>query len=167
MTVAATYTAESAPVVTKEEYRTYCADFEQKQQDNRLLLVNSILDYVKRKMAPFTTEENLVLLCGEIEAWCDNPAYTPKDVTLKRMPNPKDRLKTSDFKHLVWNIGVRLGFENGYSVIVQAGFIKSLFPVELMAVETESLARSLTCDPDKGHIKLDRPKQTGNSNFHS
>lgn len=167
VTVAATSTAESAPVVTKEEYRTYCADFEQKQQDNRLLLVNSILDYVKRKMAPFTTEENLVLLCGEIEAWCDNPAYTPKDVTLKRMPNPKDRLKTSDFKHLVWNIGVRLGFENGYSVMVQAGFIKSLFPVELMAVETESLARSLTCAPDKGHIKLDRPKQTGNSNFHS
>lgn len=160
-------TTESAPVVTKEEYQTYCADFEQKLQDNRNPLVNSILDYVKRKMAPFTTEENLVLLCDEIKAWCDNPAYTPKAITLKRIPNPKDRLKTSDFKHLVWNIGVRLGFENGYSVMVQAGFIKSLFPVELMAVETGSLARSLTCDPGKGHIKLDRPEQTGNSNFHS
>ena len=38
VTVAATYTAESAPVVTKEEYRTYCADFEQKQQDNSCYL---------------------------------------------------------------------------------------------------------------------------------
>jgi len=50
--------------------------------------------------------------------------------------------------------------------MVQAGFIKSLFHKELLAVETESLARSLTCDPNKGHIKIDRPKQIGDNSFH-
>lgn len=157
---------ESVSVITNEEYQTYCADFEQKQQDIRQPFVKSILDYVKRKMAPFTTEENLILLCGEIEAWCSNPLYTPQSITLKQISSPKDRLKTADFKHFIWNIGVRLGFENGYSVMVQAGFIKSLFHKELLAVETESLARSLTCDPNKGHIKIDRPKQIGDNSFH-
>lgn len=117
-------------------------------------------------MAPFTTEENLALLCDEVRAWCDNPLYTPKAISLKPVFNPKDRLRTRDFKHLVWNIGARLGFENGYSVLVQAQFIKKLFPNELADIETTSLARSLTSEPDKGHIKLDRPLHTDNYTFH-
>lgn len=67
----------------------------------------------------------------------------------------------------MWNIGARLGFENGYSVQVQAGFIKRLFPNELADIELTSLARSLTSEPDKGHIKLDKPLHTDNYIFHS
>ena len=44
--------------------------------------------------------------------------------------------------------------------------IKKLFPNELADIETTSLARSLTSEPDKGHIKLDRPLHTDNYTFH-
>lgn len=156
----------SVPPLSEEQYQSYCADFERQKQETREKLVTSILEYASRKMAPFTTEENLALLCDEVRAWCDNPLYTPKAISLKPVFNPKDRLRTRDFKHLVWNIGARLGFENGYSVLVQAQFIKKLFPNELADIETTSLARSLTSEPDKGHIKLDRPLHTDNYTFH-
>ena len=57
-------------------------------------------------------------------------------------------MKTVSFKHFIWNIAARLGFENGYSGKIQADFIKSLFPNELKDVESKSLERSLTCSPD-------------------
>lgn len=154
------------PPLSEEEYNSYCADFERKKQEARVQLVSSIIDYVKKKMAPFATEENLSQLCEEVKAWCDTPSYTPKEIKLKPVSSPKDRLKTIDLKHFVWNIGARLGFENGYSVQIQADFIKHLFPNQLADIETTSLARSLTSEPDKGHIRLDRPLHTDNHIFH-
>ena len=117
-------------------------------------------------MAPFMEETELDLLRNEIRAWCDNPNYKPKPVKLKTVHGYKDKLKTVSFKHFIWNIAARLGFENGYSGKVQANFIKSLFPNELKEVESKSLERSLTSSPDEGHIKLDRPKHTDNYIFH-
>ena len=75
-------------------------------------------------------------------------------------------MKTVSFKHFIWNISARLGFENGYSGKIQADFIKSLFPNELKDVESKSLERSLTSSPEDGHIKLDRPVHTDNYIFH-
>lgn len=152
--------------ITAEEYKAHCADFERKKQEEHQKLVNPIIDYVGRMMSPFMEETELNLLRSEIRAWCDNPNYKPKPVKLKTVHDYKDKLKTVSFKHFIWNIAARLGFENGYSGKIQADFIKSLFPNELKDVESKSLERSLTSSPDDGHIKLDRPKHTDNYAFH-
>lgn len=152
--------------MTAEEYKAHCADFERKKQEEHQKLVNPIIDYVGRVMAPFMEENELDLLRNEIRAWCDNPNHEPKPVKLKTVHDYKDKLKTVSFKHFIWNIAARLGFENGYSGKIQADFIKSLFPNELKDIESKSLERSLTCSPDDGHIKLDRPKHTDNYAFH-
>lgn len=152
--------------MTAEEYKAHCAEFERKKQEEHQNLVSPIIDYVGRAMAPFMEETELDLLRNEIRAWCDNPNYKPKPVKLKTVHEYKDKLKTVSFKHFIWNIAARLGFENGYSGKVQANFIKSLFPNELKEVESKSLERSLTSSPDEGHIKLDRPKHKDNYIFH-
>lgn len=152
--------------MTTEEYRSYCAEFERKKQEEHQKLINPIIDYVGRMMAPFMEEKELDLLRNEIRMWCGNPDYEPKPVRLRTAHDNKDKLKTISFKHFIWNIAARLGFENGYSVKVQANFIKSLFPNELKNVESKSLERSLTNSPDDGHIKLDRPVHTDNYIFH-
>lgn len=152
--------------ITAEEYKAHCADFERKKQEEHQKLVNPIIDYVGRMMSPFMEETELNLLRSEIRAWCDNPNYKPKPVKLKTVHDYKDKLKTVSFKHFIWNIAARLGFENGYSGKIQADFIKSLFPNELKDVESKSLERSLTSSPEDGHIKLDRPVYTDNYIFH-
>lgn len=152
--------------MTTEEYKAHCAEFERKKQEEHQKLVNPIMDYVGRVMSPFMEEKELDLLRNEIRAWCDNPNYKPQPVKLKPVHDNKDRLRTVSFKHFIWNIAARLGFENGYSVKIQAKFIKSLFPNELADIEAKSLERSLTGSPDDGHIKLDRPVYTDNYIFH-
>lgn len=152
--------------MTTEEYKAHCFEFERKKQEEHQLLVDCIIDYVGRMMSPFIEMLELDLLRNEIRAWCDNPNYEPKPVKLKYAHENRDKLKTVSFKHFVWNIAARLGFENGYSGKVQAKFIKRLFPNELADIEVISLERSLTCSPDDGHIKLDRPVHTDNYIFH-
>lgn len=152
--------------MTAEEYKAHCADFERRKQEEHQKLVKPIIDYVGRVMSPFMEENELAMLRNEIRAWCDNPNYKPKPVRLKTTHDYKDKLKTVSFKHFIWNIAARLGFENGYSGKIQADFVKSLFPNELKNVESKSLERSLTSSPDEGHIKLDRPKHTDNYIFH-
>ncbi len=156
----------TAQPMTTEEYKAHCAEFERKKQEEHQRLVNPIIDYVGRVMSPFMEENELDLLRNEIRAWCDNPDYKSQPVKLKPIHDYKDKLKTVSFKHFIWNIAARLGFENGYSGKVQADFIKSLFPNELKGIESKSLERSLTSSPDDGHIKLDRPVHTDNYIFH-
>lgn len=158
----------AAPIqsMTTEEYLSHCAEFERKKQEKQLNLVNPIMDYVGRMMAPFLEETELDKLRNEIRAWCDNPNHKPNPIILKPVHDNKDKLKTVSFKHFIWNIAVRLGFNNGYSIKVQAEFIKELFPKELADIEVKSLERSMTCSPNEGHIKLDRPKFTDNNVFH-
>ncbi len=152
--------------MTAEEYKAHCAEFEFKKQEEQQKLIKPIIDYVGRVMAPFMEEAELDFLRNEIQAWCDNPNHKPQPVKLKTIHDYKDKLKTVSFKHFIWNIAARLGFDNGYSGKIQADFIKSLFPNELKDVESKSLERSLTSSPDEGHIKLDRPKHTDNYAFH-
>lgn len=152
--------------MTDEEYQAHCAEFERKKQEEHQKLVSPIIDYVGRVMSPFMEETELNLLRSEIRAWCDDPNHKPQPVKLKTIHDYKDKLKTISFKHFTWNIAARLGFENGYSGKIQADFIKSLFPNELKDIESKSLERSLTCSPDDGHIKLDRPVHTDNYIFH-
>lgn len=160
------YPVSTIQSMTAEEYKAHCAEFERKKQEEHQNLVSPIIDYVGRAMAPFMEETELDLLRNEIRAWCDNPNHKPKPVMLKTIHDYKDKLKTVSFKHFIWNIAARLGFENGYSGKVQAKFIKRLFPNELADIEVISLERSLTSSPDDGHIKLDRPVHTDNYIFH-
>ncbi|MCD8288658.1 MAG: hypothetical protein LUC26_01915 [Prevotella sp.] len=148
---------QPVPQLTNEEYNSYCTEYEQRKNEEQEKLIAVIIDYVNRVMAPFVAEEDLPKLGHEICAWCRDAAYSPTAVPLKYVPIYKDRLKTIDFKHFIWNIGERLGADNGYSGWARARFIKRLFPDALHDAEVVSLQRSLTADPDKGHIKLDRP----------
>lgn len=152
--------------MTAEELKPIVPSLSARSRRNTKKLVKPIIDYVGRVMAPFMEETELDLLRNEIRAWCDNPDYKPQPVKLKTIHDYKDKLKTVSFKHFIWNIAARLGFENGYSGKIQADFIKSLFLNELKDVESKSLERSLTSSPDDGHIKLDRPKHTDNYIFH-
>ncbi len=148
---------EPLPQLTSEEYNTYCTEFQQRNDDKKRELATSIMNYVNRIMAPFMTEEELPKLCNEINGWCINPEYKPTPISLKYTADTKDRLKTLDLKHFIWNIGERLGANNGYTGIVRSRFIKNLFPDALQDAEVVSLQRTLTIEPEKGHIKLDRP----------
>lgn len=157
---------EPIQLMSTEEYQSHCAEFERKKQEEHQNRVKPIMDYVGRVMAPFMEETELDKLCNEIRIWCDNPNHKPHPIILKPVHDNKDKLKTVSFKHFIWNIAVRLGFNNGYSVKVQAEFVKGLFPKELSDIEITSLERSMTSSPDNGHIKLDRPKFTDNNVFH-
>ncbi len=148
---------EPLPQLTSEEYNAYCTEFQQRNDDKKRELATSIMNYVNRIMAPFMTEEELPKLCNEINGWCMDPEYKPAPISLKYITNIKDRLKTLDLKHFIWNIGERLGADNGYTGIVRSRFIKNLFPDALQDAEVISLQRTLTIEPGKGHIKLDRP----------
>lgn len=152
--------------ITAEEYQANCDEFKRRTQEEHRQVTDTIMDYVGRVMSPFMEKEQLDKLRAEILAWCDNPQHIPEPVTLKHQKEDRDRLKTVSFKHFIWNIAARLGFNNGYSVKVQAKFIKKLFPNELSGIEVKSLERSLTCSPDSGHVKLDRPIHTDNFIFH-
>lgn len=158
-------TETPVPVLTSEECQSYCTGFEQKKKAEEQKLTATIISYVNKVMASFVEEEHLPKLCHGICVWCSDAAYVLTAIPLKYHPAHKDRLKTIDFKHFVWNIASRLGFENGYSGQVQANFIKNLFPQELKDVEKQSLIRNLTSAPQEGHIKLDRALP-GSYDFH-
>lgn len=157
---------QAVPPITMEEYKAHCDDFERRKQEEHRQLVDSIMDYVGRMMSPFMGMPEIDHIRGEIRAWCDDPNYIPQPAELKWTVDLNDRLKTISFKHFVWNIAVRLGFDNGYTGDIQAKFIKKLFPNELAGIEIDSLKASLSSYPDNGHIKLDRPKPTSNYVFH-
>ncbi len=157
---------QSVPQLTSDEYNSYCSAYEQRKDGEREKLIQSVADYVNRVMAPFVTKEDLAKLCNEICAWCRDVKYKPTPIRLKPATEYKDRLKTIDFKHFIWNIGERLGADKGYSGVARAQFVKRLFPDELKESEIISIQRSLTADPDKGHIKLDRPGYK-NTDFHN
>ena len=157
---------KTVPPISSEEYKAHCDDFERRKQEEHQKLVDSIMDYVGRMMSPFMEMPEIDHIRGEIRAWCDDPNYIPQPAELKWTVDLNDRLKTISFKHFVWNIAVRLGFDNGYTGDIQAKFIKKLFPNELAGIEIDSLKASLSSYPDNGHIKLDRPKPTSNNVFH-
>ncbi len=159
-------TIQPAPQLTSDEYNSYCTEYERQKEEEQEKLIAVIIDYVNRVMAPFVAEEDLPKLGHEIDMWCRDAAYEPSPVPLKYFPTYKDRLKTIDFKHFIWNIGERLGADNGYSGWARSRFVKRLFPDALHDAEAVSLQRSLTAEADKGHIKLDRPDYR-NFDFHN
>lgn len=139
---------------TAEQYQQRNRQFLEEQETRKRELVSAILEYVNYTMPPFVRGDDMAKLCNEILMWTQNPSYKPSAVALK--------LKTStlDLRHFVWNIGERLGKDNGYDGSCRAVFIKKLFPDIFADMEIDSI-RNFKIDPDKGHIKIDTPEQGG------
>ena len=109
-------------------------------------------------MAPFVSEKNMIRLCEEIRCWCYNPQHEPSEISLR------DRLSTNDLCHFIWNIGVRLGRNNGYSGECRAKFVKRMFALSLAEVELSSL-KNMTKRTSADRIPLDEPTP-GSLKFH-
>lgn len=140
---------QSKPVIPFD-YRQICHDYEQRQSVEKAELVESIIEYAGRTMSPFVSEEDIVRLCYEVRCWCYNPEYKPSDIALTV------RLSTNNLCHFVWNIGERLGRDNGYDGECRANFVKRLFASSLSKVDIPSL-RNMTKTASSDKIPLDRP----------
>lgn len=110
----------SEPVIPFD-YRQICLEYEQRQAEEKAELVESIIRYAGHTMSPFVSEESIASLCNEIRCWCLNPGYKPYDIALRV------KLSTNDLCHFIWNIGERLGRDNGYDGECRANFTKRLF----------------------------------------
>lgn len=132
------------------DYRQICLEYEQRQAVEKAGLVESIIGYAGHTMSPFVSEDDIVRLCNEVQCWCLNPEYKPSDIALRV------RLSTNDLCHFVWNIGERLGRDNGYDGECRASFAKRLFASALSKVDIPSL-RNMTKTASTDRIPLDRP----------
>lgn len=132
------------------DYRQICLEYEQRQAEEKAELVESIIGYAGHTMSPFVSEENIVSLCNEIQCWCLNPEYKPSNIVLRV------KLSTNDLCHFVWNIGERLGRDNGYDGECRANFTKRLFSSTLSKVDVPTL-RNMTKTASSDKIPLDRP----------
>ena len=101
-------------------------------------------------MSPFVSETDIVRLCNEVRCWCSNPGHDPSNIALRI------KLSTNDLCHFVWNIGERLGRDNGYDGECRANFAKRLFASALSKVDIPSL-RNMTKTASTVRIPVDRP----------
>lgn len=157
--------SKDAPVVepsvlpiVKLDYHAICLEYEQRQTAERTELIEDIIEYVGRTMAPFVSETNMIRLCEEIRCWCSNPQHEPSEIYLR------DKLSTNDLCHFIWNIGARLGRNNGYSGECRAKFVKRMFALSLADVELPSL-KNMTKRTSADRIPLDEPTP-GSLKFH-
>lgn len=144
--------------IVKLDYHAICLEYEQRQTAERTELIEDIIEYAGRTMAPFVSETNMIRLCEEIRCWCSNPQHEPSEISLR------DRLSTNDLCHFIWNIGVRLGRNNGYSGECRAKFVKRMFALSLADVELSSL-KNMTKRTSADRIPLDEPTP-GSLKFH-
>lgn len=144
--------------IVKLDYHAICLEYEQRQTAERTELIEDIIEYAGRTMAPFVSEKNMIRLCEEIRCWCSNPQHEPSEIHLH------DRLSTNDLCHFIWNIGVRLGRNNGYSGECRAKFVKRMFALSLADVELSSL-KNMTKRTSADRIPLDEPAP-GSLKFH-
>lgn len=140
---------QSKPIMPFD-YRQICLEYEQRQAVEKAGVVESIIGYAGHTMSPFVSEDDIVRLCNEVQYWCLNPEYKPSDIALRV------RLSTNDLCHFVWNIGERLGRDNGYDGECRACFTKRLFASALSKVDIPSL-RNMTKTASTDRIPLDRP----------
>lgn len=144
--------------IVKLDYHAICLEYEQRQTAERTELIEDIIEYAGRTMAPFVSEKNMIRLCEEIRCWCSNPQHEPSEIYLR------DRLSTNDLCHFIWNIGVRLGRNNGYNGECRAKFVKRMFSLSLSEVELPSL-KNMTKRTSADRIHLDEPTP-GSLKFH-
>ena len=152
---------DGQPVTTICNPDTYAMRYEQHRrqcEQEKAGLVNAIMDYVNYVMPPYMDEESLSSLCGEIRLWAEDCTHRPAAIRLT------GRLTTVDLRHFAWNIGERLGKENGYDGTVRAVFIKAMFPDVFKDTEIESI-KNFKLNPRACRIPIDEPED-GSYAFH-
>lgn len=137
------------PVLSSEAYTQRNEEYMAELEAERSRVLAAIIEYVHYTMSCFMKEEDMPSFCQEIVNWADDPYYAPKSANLKV------KLSTIELRHFIWNIGERLGRENGYDGYARALFAMSLFPLEFTGIEIDTV-KNFTVEPRKGRIKLDR-----------
>lgn len=118
-----------------------------------------VMIYLYEILAPLLPKEEIDALWIEFEGWIDHSTYHP----ISRNWKWTKEVNSFDVRHLVWNIGKRLGTEYDGDRIAQ--FTKHLFPDICKEIQKSTICQNLTAAPDKGYIKLDRPDK-GSFEFH-
>lgn len=120
-----------------------------------------VMIYLYEILAPLLSQKEIDALWIEFEGWINLSKYHPKGRDWKWMKN----VNSFDVRHLVWNIGKRLGKE--YDGDCCAQFTMLLFPDICKEIQKSSIRQNLTAEPDKGYIKLDRPEKGNPFKFHT
>lgn len=147
-----------APTGNPDNYAMRCEQHRRQCEQEKADLVNAIIDYVDYIMPPYVDEENLTSLCGEIRLWTEDSTHRPAAIRLK------GKLTTVDLRHFAWNIGERLGKENGYDGTARAVFIKAMFPEVFKDTGIESI-KNFRLNPRACRIPIDEPED-GSHAFH-
>lgn len=141
-----------------DTYAMRCEQHRRQCEQEKAGLVNAIMDYVNYIMPPYMDEESLASLCGEIRLWSEASTHKPAAIRLK------GKLTTVDLRHFAWNIGERLGKENGYDGTARAVFIKAMFPDVFKDTEIESI-KNFKLNPRACRIPIDEPENDSHA-FH-
>ena len=114
----------------------------------------AIRDYLRISLCPYIQENEMGKLIQNIDKWDNTKGYILLPVITD------GRLSTLDLRHMIWNVGKRLGW-NGNKC---ATFIKVCFPIELKDLEIETIRRNLR---QRGNciIDIDIP-ECGDYKFH-
>lgn len=159
--MAADIQTDGQPVILTSNPDTYamrCEQYRRQCEQEKAGLVNAIMDYVNYIMPPYMDEESLASLCGEIRLWSEASTHKPAAIRLK------GKLTTVDLRHFAWNIGERLGKENGYDGTARAVFIKAMFPDVFKDTEIESI-KNFKLNPRACRIPIDEPENDSHA-FH-
>ena len=114
-----------------------------KEQEEKL---NIALNYTRRTFAPYISDGQIEILCGNIQLYADKLNLEK----LRSIKTSKD-LSSVDIFHFGWNIWNH--FNVGKRVEI-AHFLKRVFPDILKDVEVESIKSHLKDDELKGIIKI-------------
>jgi len=128
----------------REEQQRLIEDKEQVKKD-------IAIKYTQEEFAPYTSDEDLALLCRYIEF------YAEKQSLQNIQPIEVRKLTSLDIYHYGWNIW------NHFKVskqIEMAYFLKAIFPDILHDVEIETIKRHLKDDELKGSIKIRKSLHT-------
>lgn len=117
--------------------------------------------YLYDIMAPLLPLDDIDALWLEFEGWIDHCKYHP---TGRKWKWTKE-VNSFDVRHLVWNIGKRLGKE--YDCDRCALFTLALFSDICKEIQMSSIRQNLKKFPDKGHIKIDEPEKGNPFKFHT
>lgn len=156
-------TCEEKPVPADIQAIFDRSDAQMRQQEAKIKAKKKelVMIYLYEILAPLLPQKEIDALWIEFEGWIDHSKYHPKGRDWKWMKN----VNSFDVRHLVWNIGKRLGKE--YDGDCCAQFTMLLFPDICKEIQKSSIRQNLTAEPDKGYIKLDRPEKGNPFKFHT
>jgi hypothetical protein len=115
------------------------------EQEEKL---NIALNYTRRTFAPYISDGQIEILCGNIQLYADKLNLEK----LRSIKTSKD-LSSVDICHFGWNIWNH--FNVGKRIEI-AHFLKRVFPDILKDVEVESIKSHLKDDELKGIIKIQK-----------